>query len=87
MNKDLKEKKSRNNKRKKLFKTIKLKFIPKEKEDENLIKLKKVNSRCFHIFDIIDVIKGKNNDRDNKRKRIVRFTNENQEKINDWKYK
>ena len=36
MNKDLKEKKSRNNKRKKL-----LKFIPKEKEDENLIKLKK----------------------------------------------
>ena len=77
MNQDLKEKKSRNNKRKKLFKTIKLKFIPKEKEDENLIKLKKVNSRCFHIFDIIDVIKGKNNDRDNKRKRIVRFTNEN----------
>lgn len=54
-----------------------MKFIPKEKEDENLIKLKKVNSRCFHIFDIIDVIKGKNNDRDNKRKRIVRFTNEN----------
>ena len=41
MNKDLKEKKSRNNERKKLFKTIKLKYIPKEKEDENLIKLKK----------------------------------------------
>ena len=40
MNKDLKEKKSRNNKRKKLFKTIKLKYIPKEKEDENLMQLK-----------------------------------------------
>lgn len=40
MNKDLKEKKSRNNERKKLFKTIKLKYIPKEKEDENLMQLK-----------------------------------------------
>ncbi len=40
MNKDLKEKKSRNNERKKLFKTIKLKYIPKEKEDENVMQLK-----------------------------------------------
>ena len=42
MNKDLKEKKNQEIiKEKKLFKTIKLKYIPKKKEDENLIKLKK----------------------------------------------